>query len=103
VNVAPVDTVSRKVWKCARGTVIGEEIADNRFTIRTDHPNVKVSRQVTGIRQDPWAEANRIVVEQDKPPEELGSYLHPEAYGHPESRGRESLRRVGNLSGDRME
>jgi len=92
VNVAPVDTVSRKVWKCARGTVIGEEIADNRFTIRTDHPNVKVSRQVTGIRQDPWAEANRIVVEQDKPSEELGSYLHPDVYGQPESRRRDRVR-----------
>jgi hypothetical protein len=73
--------------------IVAEEIEGNRFTIRTDQPNVKVSWQVTGIRQDPWAEANRIVVEQDKPPEERGSYLHPGAYGQPESLGRDRVLR----------
>ena len=45
---------------------------------------MKVSWQVTGIRQDPWAEANRIVVEEDKPEQEKGSYIHPELYGKTE-------------------
>ena len=63
------------------------EIADNRFTIRTSKPRVKVSWQVSGVRQDPYAEAHRIPVEQDKPAAERGSYLHPELYGQPEEQG----------------
>jgi len=67
--------------------IIAQEVADGQFVIQTDQPHVKVSWQVTGVRKDPWAEANRIVVEEDKPAEEQGTYLHPEAYGLPETRG----------------
>ena len=42
---------------------------------------------VTGIRQDPAAEANRIVVEQDKRDEDKGLYLSPDAYGMPPEKG----------------
>ena len=35
---------------------------------------MKVSWQVTGIRKDPWANANRIQVEEDKPGKEQGYY-----------------------------
>ena len=42
---------------------------------------MKVSWQVTGIRQDAWANAHRIPVEEDKPLKEQGMYLHPELYG----------------------
>ena len=48
---------------------------------------MKVSWQVTGIRQDPAAEAYRVMVEQDKPISERGKYLLPEVYGMPESMG----------------
>ncbi len=51
------------------------------------HSGLEVSWQVTGIRQDPYAEQNRVVVEEAKPPEERGFYLHPEAYGQPKERG----------------
>jgi len=64
---------------------IAEEISDNRFKIAGGPPGIKVSWQVTGIRHDPWADANRIPVEETKPSEERGSYLHPELYGQPES------------------
>jgi hypothetical protein len=40
-----------------------------------------VSWQVTGIRQDAWADANRIPVEVDKPADDQGRYLHPDLYG----------------------
>ena len=63
--------------------VVAEEIKANRFRIRTDKPNVKVSWQVTGIRQDAFANAHRIPVEEDKSVEERGKYLHPEAFGKP--------------------
>jgi hypothetical protein len=64
---------------------IAEEIADNRFKVAGGQPGAKVSWQVTGIRQDPWANANRIPVEEEKPADEQGYYLHPEVYGQPES------------------
>jgi hypothetical protein len=66
---------------------IASEIKDNKFVIETDKPNVKVSWQVTGIRQDPYANAHRIPVEQDKPADEKGKYLHPTEWGQPESSG----------------
>ena len=60
--------------------IVLEEIKDNSFKIKTNKPQVKVSWQVTGIRRDPFAEKNRIQVEQDKPEQERGKYLYPEAY-----------------------
>ncbi|MGD9526644.1 MAG: hypothetical protein AB7V44_07630 [Pseudonocardia sp.] len=61
-------------------------VMDNAFTVRTDKPGVTVSWQVTGVRQDPWAEANRVVVERDKPADERSRFLHPELYGHGDDR-----------------
>lgn len=64
--------------------IVAEEIENNRFTIRTDQPQVKVSWQVTGIRRDPWAVRHRIAVDAEKAEEEKGRYLHPELWGQPE-------------------
>ena len=61
--------------------IIAENIRDNRFSIRTSKPNIEVSWQVMGIRRDAWAEAHRIPVEQEKPRDERGMYIHPELYG----------------------
>jgi hypothetical protein len=58
--------------------IVAKEIRCNRFTIRTNKPGVKVSWQVTGIRQDAWANAHRIPVEEQKPDKERGMYLYPE-------------------------
>ncbi|HHQ47948.1 MAG TPA: hypothetical protein ENK19_03590 [Acidobacteria bacterium] len=66
---------------------IGRKIKDNRFTISGGTPGGEVSWQVTGIRHDPWAEAHRIRVEEAKPAELRGTYLHPELYGQPRERG----------------
>ena len=57
-----------------------------RSTIAGGAEGLKVSWQVTGIRHDPWAEANRIPTEVDKAPEDRGHYLHPEARGLPTER-----------------
>ena len=62
--------------------IVASEMFDRTFTIKTDKPNVKVSWMVTGIRQDAWANANRIPVEEDKPDNEKGHYTHPELFGH---------------------
>ena len=72
--------------------IVGEEIKGNRFVVRTNAPNVKVSWQVTGIRQDGFANKNRIRVEVEKTDRERGYYLHPEAFGQPEERGVEWAR-----------
>jgi hypothetical protein len=77
---------------------IAEEISDtttssnknknsSRFRIAGGTSGMKVSWQVTGIRRDPWANANRIQVEEDKPAKERGYYLHPDLYDQPEERG----------------
>jgi hypothetical protein len=61
---------------------VASEIANRSFTIKTSKPGVKVSWQVTGIRQDAWANAHRIPVEVDKAPQEQGHYIHPELFGY---------------------
>jgi hypothetical protein len=66
--------------------IVASEIANGSFSIKTDKPNVKVSWQVTGVRQDAWANAHRIPVEQVKPERERGFYLHPELFGAPEEK-----------------
>ena len=66
---------------------IATEITDRRFRIAGGSPGMKVSWQVTGIRHDAFAEANRIPVEELKPVEEIGKYLHPQALGYAEASG----------------
>jgi hypothetical protein len=60
---------------------IAEEITDNRFRISGGTPSLKVSWQVTGIRQDKWANDHRIPVEEAKPSGEIGTYLYPQGFG----------------------
>ena len=74
------------IGQLAMATVDGE-VRDNAFTIRTDRPKVTVSWQVTGVRQDKWAEQNRVRVEEEKPEGERALFLHPEVFGEPESLG----------------
>jgi hypothetical protein len=60
---------------------IAEEISGNTFKIAGGTSGMKVSWQVTGIRNDPYAQENRIEVEVDKNTDEKGKYLHPILYG----------------------
>jgi hypothetical protein len=55
--------------------IVASKIANHQFTIKTDKPHVEVSWQVTGIRQDAWANAHRIPVEQLKPERERARTL----------------------------
>lgn len=61
--------------------IVAEEISGNTFKIKTDKPNVKVSWQVAGVRQDAAANYYRIQDEVEKTGNEKGFYLVPEAYG----------------------
>ena len=67
--------------------IVAREISGNSFTIKTDKPNVKVSWQVTGVRQDAYANAHRFEVEQNKNATERGHYIYPELFGAPEAAG----------------
>jgi len=61
--------------------IVARGIENHQFSIRTSVPNVKVSWQVTGVRQDPYAKAHPLVVEEPKVGREQGHYLHPELFG----------------------
>lgn len=71
---------------------VAEEISANHFKVAGGRPGAKVSWQVTGVRQDAYAQAHRIKVEEDKPAKEKGHYLHPELFGENEKQS------VGTLS-----
>ncbi len=66
---------------------IAAEVSGNRFKIAGGRPGGRVSWQVTGIRQDAYAQAHRIKVEQEKAEGQRGYYLHPELFGQPAERG----------------
>ncbi|MBL7749478.1 MAG: hypothetical protein JNM19_18710, partial [Chitinophagaceae bacterium] len=66
--------------------IISKEVNGNSFEIATSQPNVKVSWQVTGVRQDPWANKYRIPNVVDKAAKDKGMYLNPELFNQPESR-----------------
>ena len=64
---------------------IAEKINNNQFKIAGGEPGMEVSWQITGIRKDAFANANRIQVEIEKIGNEQGKYLHPKEYGMPET------------------
>ncbi len=64
---------------------IAEEMQNGQFKIAGGRSGIKVSWQVTGIRQDAFANAHRIQVEVEKAPSDRGHYLHPELFGAPET------------------
>jgi hypothetical protein len=67
--------------------IVSSKVGNHRFAIKTDRPNVEVSWQITGVRQDAFAKAHPLVVEQEKNQRERGFYLHPELYGAAAEKG----------------
>jgi hypothetical protein len=65
---------------------ISQEVQSGKFAIRTNITTVKVSWQITAVRQDAYAKAHPLIAEQEKPVRERGYYIHPELYGQPEQR-----------------
>ena len=60
---------------------IAQEIGHGQFKVGGGKPGMKVSWQVTGVRQDAFARAHPLQVEVEKPENERGYYIHPELYG----------------------
>jgi hypothetical protein len=71
---------------------IAQEVTNNSFEIAGGAPGMKVSWQVTGIRQDAFAKANPLKVEMAKSNRERGFYLQPNLFGQPEEKGVEWAR-----------
>ncbi len=67
--------------------IVASEVKDNRFVIKSNSPNVKVSWQVTGVRSDATAHKYKFEIEEEKPERERGFYLNPDAYGQSEEKG----------------
>jgi hypothetical protein len=74
---------------------IAEEVAGKQFKIATNASRVKVSWQITAVRQDAYAKANPLVVEELKLARERGYYMHPELYGQPAEKQTEWARHPG--------
>lgn len=66
---------------------VAQEISGNAFSIQTSEPGVKVSWQVTGIRQDVYARQHPMVVEEEKALADRGRYLSPLEHGQPAELG----------------
>jgi len=77
--------------------IVSREIQENSFAIKTDKPHVKVSWMVTGVRQDAFANAHRLSVEDDKPAKEQGTYLYPVEHGQPKTKGVAQPRQIGEM------
>ena len=80
---------------------ISREVAQREFTIAGGVPGARVSWQITGIRQDPWANSHRIAVEETKPAEEQNTYLHPDLYGQPMTKSWNPVLRQEALAEDK--
>ena len=66
---------------------VAEEVNDNHFKIAGGSPGMKVSWQLTALRNDPYMQNTDVKVEYDKPDNEKGTYLHPELYNMPKEKG----------------
>ena len=58
---------------------------------------MKVSWQVTGIRNDAYAQKYPIIVEEDKPQDLKGKYLNPSAYNLPEQLNEQSYQKPESI------
>ncbi len=65
------------------GLYVAQEIQNQSFKIAGGTPGLKVSWQVTGVRQDAFARTNPLVVEVEKSERERGYYIHPQLFGQP--------------------
>jgi hypothetical protein len=64
--------------------MVAKEVSGNFFAIKTNQPNVKVSWQITGVRNDTWAKAHPMVAEVEKETANKGKYLNAKEFGQAE-------------------
>jgi hypothetical protein len=66
---------------------VAQEIEGNAFAIGGGEPGLRVSWQITAVRNDPYLRDHRPQAETLKSEEEIGRYLYPQGYGQPDSSG----------------
>jgi hypothetical protein len=66
---------------------VTSEVVANRFQIRTSKPNVKVSWEVKGTRNDAYCRVKQPKDEMPKLGPEKGTLQNPELYGAPKEVG----------------
>jgi hypothetical protein len=67
--------------------IIAKKVTGNQFEIATNQPNVEVSWQVTGVRNDARMRMNPFQAEVVKPAAEKGKYYDPAAHKQVASKG----------------
>jgi hypothetical protein len=81
---------------------IADEVRNNGFRIAGGSPGMKVSWQITCLRQDAHMKVHPFVVEREKPAAERGYYIHPELFGAPKEKGISWTRRSGKTSDSKV-
>jgi hypothetical protein len=76
--LADARTAALHLWGVAEGLEVSAVVGSGEVTVAA---GVTVCWLVTGVRQDPWANAHRIVPEAPKPESEVERFVHPELYG----------------------
>ena len=66
--------------------IISKEVSDNKFEISTNQPNVKVSWEVKGVRNDAHMRKFPFVAVEEKSAAQKGHYIDPAAYNQPENK-----------------
>lgn len=75
------------IGKTFAQAIVTEEVKENRFQIRTNQPNIKVSWRLEADRNDARIQWNRPTDVVEKVDAERGKYQHPEYYNQPASKG----------------
>jgi hypothetical protein len=71
---------------------VKSKVQNGAFSIAGGKGDQEAYWQLTGIRQDAWANAHRIPLEEAKPAAERGLYLHPTEHGQPAAKGIDAVR-----------
>jgi hypothetical protein len=66
--------------------IISKEVTNNKFEIATNQPNVKVSWEVKGVRNDAHMRKFPFVAVEEKSAAQKGHYVDPAAYNQQESK-----------------
>jgi hypothetical protein len=67
--------------------IISKEVSNNKFEIATSIPNVKVSWEVKGVRNDARMRMHPFVAEEMKSAAQRGKYVDPASHNQPASKG----------------
>ena len=66
--------------------IVSKEIKNNQFEIATNQPNIKVSWEVKGVRNDAHMRKFPFKEVEMKSAKQKGKYVDPAAYGLPENK-----------------